>query len=225
MNKLPKSDMKQVAVLGLGRFGIELAKALGATDCEVLAVDRCEERIYEVADYVTHTVVADVSEERNLREIGITEFDCVVVAIGDDMQSSIITALNCKHMGVEYIVAKAQTAQHAEILEKIGVDYIVIPEADSAMKTARLLTQPQIDDIISVTADYSIAQVAVPSDWAGRKLSELNLRSHYGVNVLIVITNGGINTSPAADTVLAESDRLVIGGMSSDIKTLAGKLK
>ena len=212
MNKLPKSDMKQVAVLGLGRFGIELAKALGATDCEVLAVDRCEERIYEVADYVTHTVVADVS-------------DCVVVAIGDDMQSSIITALNCKHMGVEYIVAKAQTAQHAEILEKIGVDYIVIPEADSAKKTARLLTQPQIDDIISVTADYSIAQVAVPSDWAGRKLSELNLRSHYGVNVLIVITNGGINTSPAADTVLAESDRLVIGGMSSDIKTLAGKLK
>ena len=65
----------------------------------------------------------------------------------------------------------------------------------------------------------------MPSDWAGRKLSELNLRSHYGVNVLIVITNGGINTSPAADTVLAESDRLVIGGMSSDIKTLAGKLK
>ena len=119
-NKLPKSNMRQVAVLGLGRFGTELTKALYNSGCEVLAVDQNEDRIYEIADNATHAVATNVAEESNLRQIGITEFDGVVIAIGDNIQASIITALNCKEMGCNYIVAKAQNAKHARVLEKIG---------------------------------------------------------------------------------------------------------
>ena len=223
-NKLPKSNMRQVAVLGLGRFGTEIAKALYNSGCEVLAVDQNEDRIYEVADFTTHAVATNVAEESNLKQLGITEFDGVVIAIGDNIQASIITALNCKEMGCNYIVAKAQNAKHARVLEKIGVDYVIIPEADSAIKTARLLTQPQISDIVSITSNYSIAQVNVPDVWAGRKLSELDLRNRYDVNVLIVITKAGVNSMPSGDTVFSVGDKIVIGGESSSIKAFGDRL-
>ena len=223
-NKLPKSNMRQVAVLGLGRFGTEIAKALYNSGCEVLAVDQSEDRIYEVADFTTHAVATNVAEESNLKQLGITEFDGVVIAIGDNIQASIITALNCKEMGCNYIVAKAQNAKHARVLEKIGVDYVIIPEADSAIKTARLLTQPQISDIVSITSNYSIAQVNVPDAWAGRKLSEMDLRNRYDVNVLIVITKAGVNSMPSGDTVFSVGDKIVIGGESSSIKAFGDRL-
>ncbi len=223
-NKLPKSNMRQVAVLGLGRFGTEIAKALYNSGCEVLAVDQNEDRIYEVADFTTHAVATNVAEESNLKQLGITEFDGVVIAIGDNIQASIITALNCKEMGCNYIVAKAQNAKHARVLEKIGVDYVIIPEADSAIKTARLLTQPQISDIVSITSNYSIAQVNVPDVWAGRKLSEMDLRNRYDVNVLIVITKAGVNSMPSGDTVFSVGDKIVIGGESSSIKAFGDRL-
>ena len=223
-NKLPKSNMRQVAVLGLGRFGTEIAKALYNSGCEVLAVDQNEDRIYEVADVTTHAVATNVAEESNLKQLGITEFDGVVIAIGDNIQASIITALNCKEMGCNYIVAKAQNAKHARVLEKIGVDYVIIPEADSAIKTARLLTQPQISDIVSITSNYSIAQVNVPDAWAGRKLSEMDLRNRYDVNVLIVITKAGVNSMPSGDTVFSVGDKIVIGGESSSIKAFGDRL-
>ena len=223
-NKLPKSNMRQVAVLGLGRFGTEIAKALYNSGCEVLAVDQNEDRIYEVADFTTHAVATNVAEESNLKQLGITEFDGVVIAIGDNIQASIITALNCKEMGCNYIVAKAQNAKHARVLEKIGVDYVIIPEADSAIKTARLLTQPQISDLVSITSNYSIAQVNVPDVWAGRKLSEMDLRNRYDVNVLIVITKAGVNSMPSGDTVFSVGDKIVIGGESSSIKAFGDRL-
>ena len=223
-NKLPKSNMRQVAVLGLGRFGAELTKALYNSGCEVLAVDQNEDRIYEIADNATHAVATNVAEESNLRQIGITEFDGVVIAIGDNIQASIITALNCKEMGCNYIVAKAQNAKHARVLEKIGVDYVIIPEADSAVKTARLLTQPQISDIVNITSNYSIAQVAVPEDWAGKKLSEMNLRNRFDVNVLIVISGSGVNSMPSGETTFARGDKMVIGGESDSIKSFADRI-
>ena len=153
----------------------------------------------------------------NLKQLGITEFDGVVIAIGDNIQASIITALNCKEMGCNYIVAKAQNAKHARVLEKIGVDYVIIPEADSAIKTARLLTQPQISDIVSITSNYSIAQVNVPDAWAGRKLSEMDLRNRYDVNVLIVITKAGVNSMPSGDTVFSVGDKMLVTGPTTGV--------
>lgn len=224
-NNLPKSNMKQVAVLGLGRFGTEVTKALYSYGCEVLAVDESEEKTYEVADFATHTVATNVAEESNLKSIGITDFDAVIIAIGDNIQASIITALTCKEMGVNYIVAKAQNDKHAKVLKKIGVDYVVIPEADTAVKTARILTHPKINDLIEIAANYSLAEIDVPKEWIGRPLIDLDIRNRYAVNVLVVIgKNGDVNANPYGATVLGEGCKLIVGGNMDDIGALSSRL-
>ena len=217
--------MKQVAVLGLGRFGTEVTKALYSYGCEVLAVDENEEKTYEVADFATHTVTTNVAEESNLKSIGITDFDAVIIAIGDNIQASIITALICKEMGVNYIVAKAQNSKHAKVLKKIGVDYVVIPEADTAIKTARLLTHPKINDLIELAGGYSLAEIAVPKDWIGKALIDLDIRNRYAVNVLIVISKDGqVNANPYGATVLSEGSKLIVGGNISDIGAISSRI-
>ena len=217
--------MRQVAVLGLGRFGTEVTKALYSYGCEVLAVDENEEKTYEVADFATHTVTTNVAEESNLKSIGITDFDAVIIAIGDNIQASIITALICKEMGVNYIVAKAQNSKHAKVLKKIGVDYVVIPEADTAIKTARLLTHPKINDLIELAGGYSLAEIAVPKDWIGKALIDLDIRNRYAVNVLIVISKDGkVNANPYGATVLSEGSKLIVGGNISDIGALSSRI-
>ena len=224
-NNLPKSNMKQVAVLGLGRFGTEVTKALYSYGCEVLAVDENEEKTYEVADFATHTVTTNVAEESNLKSIGITDFDAVIIAIGDNIQASIITALNCKEMGVNYIAAKAQNEKHAKVLEKIGVDYVVIPEADTARKTARLLTHPKINDLIELAGGYGIAEIGVAEGWEGKMLSELDIRNRYRVNVLIAINGKGeVDANPSGTTKLERGSKLIVGGTKKDLDALSGKL-
>ena len=224
-NNLPKSNMKQVAVLGLGRFGTEVTKALYNFGCEVLAVDENEEKTYEVADFATHTVTTNVAEESNLKSIGITDFDAVIIAIGDNIQASIITALICKEMGVNYIVAKAQNSKHAKVLKKIGVDYVVIPEADTAIKTARFLTHPKINDLIEIAAGYSLAEIDVPKEWIGKPLIDLDIRNKYAVNVLVVINKKGeVNANPYGATVLDEGSKLIVGGNMDDIGALSSRM-
>ena len=225
INKLPVNKMKQVAVLGLGRFGTELTKSLASYGCEVLAVDESEEKTMAVAEYATHTASTNISEENNLRTLGIPDFDAVVIAIGDNIQASIIAALNCKEMGVNYIVAKAQNEKHAKVLEKIGVDYVVIPEADTARKTARILTHPKINDLIEIAGGYSIAQIDVPAHWASKPLKELKIRNKYSVNVLILIhPDGKVDANPLGDTVLPPYGKLIVGGSKKDLDNLSSKI-
>ena len=225
INKLPKFNMQQVAVLGLGRFGTELTKSLSECGCEVLAVDESEEKTNAVAEFATHTATTNVAEENNLRTLGIAEFDGVVIAIGDNIQASIITALNCKEMGVNYIAAKAQNEKHAKVLEKIGVDYVVIPEADTARKTARLLTHPKINDLIELAGGYGIAEIGVAEGWEGKTLSELDIRNRYRVNVLIAINGKGeVDANPSGTTKLERGSKLIVGGTKKDLDALSGKL-
>ena len=225
INKLPVNKMKQVAVLGLGRFGTELTKSLASYGCEVLAVDESEEKTMAVAEYATHTASTNISEENNLRTLGIPDFDAVVIAIGDNIQASIIAALNCKEMGVNYIVAKAQNEKHAKVLEKIGVDYVVIPEADTARKTARILTHPKINDLIEIAGGYSIAEIGVPSSWANKALKDLNIRYKYSVNVLILIhPDGKADANPSGDTVLPPDVKIIVGGSKKDLDNLSSKI-
>ena len=128
-------------------------------------------------------------------------------------------------MGVNYIVAKAQNSKHAKVLKKIGVDYVVIPEADTAIKTARLLTHPKINDLIELAGGYSLAEIAVPKDWIGKALIDLDIRNRYAVNVLIVISKDGqVNANPYGATVLSEGSKLIVGGNISDIGALSSRI-
>lgn len=219
LRKIKGVAPKQFAVLGLGRFGTEMVKALSAIGCEVLAVDVSEEKTAEVADIATYTVAADASEETTLKTLGITGFDVVVIAIGDNMQASIITAMTCKEMGVKKIVAKANNAKHAKVLEKIGVDSIIVPERDSAVRTATLLNNPQVDDIIELHAGYCIAEIELPSSWKNKTLAELNVRAKHKINVLVVTTSEDADPiAPESTTVFEEGQRILIGGLTADVK-------
>lgn len=218
-----KQNKKQIAVLGLGRFGAEIAKSLYNNGSEVLAVDADEERVATLEGYATNTAVADISDEAVLKQLAISSFDTVIVAIGDDMQSSIICSFICKELGCNHIIAKARDDKHAKILEKIGVDEVIIPEADSARKTATKLLNPQIHDLMELANGYSVAEFEIPKNWGGKSLATLMLPSKYSVNVLIVLENNEFKL-PTADTVLNENDKIVAGGRTKDLSRLADAL-
>ncbi len=222
MKKFKHTKNQQFAVLGLGKFGTEITKALYNYGYEVLAIDIDEEKINEVANYCTHSLVADVSEENTLRTVAIENFDTVVIAIGNNIQASIITALICKELGVKNIIAKAHNEKHGKVLNKIGVNQVIYPEAAMAVKVATTLINPNIQNHMEIVAGYSIAEIRIPDKWINKNLGELALRSEYAVNVLIIIrANDEVITAPTGDTILKEDDIIVVGGSNQDIENLS----
>lgn len=222
MKKFKHTKNQQFAVLGLGKFGTEITKAFYNYGYEVLAIDIDEEKVNEVANFCTHSLVADVSEESTLRTVAIENFDTVVIAIGNNMQASIITALICKELGVKNIIAKAHNEKHGKVLDKIGVNQVIYPEAAMAVKVATTLINPNIQNHMEIVAGYSIAEIRIPDKWVDKNLGELALRSEYAVNVLIIIrANDEVITAPTGDTVLKEDDIIVVGGSNQDIENLS----
>ena len=201
---------------------MEITKALYNYGYEVLAIDVDEEKINEVSNFCTHSIVADVSEESTLKSIAIDSFDTVIIAIGNNMQASIITALICKEMGVPNIIAKAHNDKHGKVLSKIGVNNVIYPEAAMAVKVATKLINPNIQNHMEIVSGYSIAEINIADKWAEKSLGELALRNQYAVNVLIIIrANDEVITTPSGDTVLNVDDILVIGGSNEDIERLS----
>jgi trk system potassium uptake protein TrkA len=172
---------KQFAVIGMGRFGSSVARTLYEMDYEVMGIDEDEERINENIQYVTHAVAADSTDEMALREIGIRNFDVVVVAIGADIQASILTVLILKELGVKKIVAKAQNERHGQVLYKVGADRVVFPERDMGVRVAHNLISANVLDFIELAEDYSVAEVVVSSKMVGKTLRQIDARARYGV--------------------------------------------
>ena len=217
MVKFNKRKLDQFAVIGLGRCGSELTRALVAGGKEVLAIDDNEERTQEVSAFATHTITADSTDENVLKAIEIASFDAVIVAIGD-IQASILTTLTCKELGVPYIIAKAYNDKHKKVLEKIGADYVMVPEADMAYKTANKLINQRLNDLMEVNDKYSIKEIAVPAAWSGKSLIELDVRKHFRINVILVLAGGEeVISSPGGDTVLSSVDHIIVGGINEDI--------
>lgn len=209
----------QFAVIGLGRFGGSLARELTSLGYEVLGIDLDEEAVEEMKDHLTHVVIADTTDEEVLKSLGIRNFDVVVVAIGEDIQASILTALLLKDLGVKQVVIKAASHLHGKVLTKIGVDRVIFPERDMGIRVAHQLASPSLLDYIELSKDYTIAEISVPGRLDGRSLKELNLRAKYGVNVVAINKkeNRGVNIAPTADDLLHEGDMLVIIGTNEQI--------
>ena len=223
LKRFKNQTNKQYAIIGLGRFGTQIAKVLTQNGYEVLAVDKCESKAAALSEIATHTVVADASDEATLRRLAIDNFDVVIIAIGEDMQASIVCALCCKELGAKYIVAKASNEKHAKILEKIGINKIVIPEADSALRTAMTLINPHVSEIMELEEGYSVAEVDVPESWVGDTLVGLKIRNRYNINVLLVIRADSAAVIPEPDTVFNAGDNIIIGGFSEDVKQFIRK--
>lgn len=209
---------KQFAVIGMGRFGSSVATSLYRLGYEVLAVDHNEEQIENVLNSVTHAVQADGTDEEALRAIGIRNFDVVVVAIGQDIQASILTSLILKDMGVEMLVVKAQTELHGKVLTKIGVDKVIFPERDMGLRLAHHLISPNILDYIELSEDHSIVEIHVTPLMVGKNLRELDIRAKYGCNVMAIKSDNGMNIAPRAEDIIKEDDVLIVVGSNEDLR-------
>ncbi|WP_028546826.1 potassium channel family protein [Paenibacillus taiwanensis] len=214
------ANKKQYAIIGMGRFGSSIARSLSNLGFEVLAIDSSEQRIQEIVNMVTHAVSADSTEEEALKALGVRNFDVVVVAIGQDIQASILTTLILKDLGVPMIVAKAQNELHGKVLSKIGADKVVFPERDMGTRVAHNLISPNILDYIELSDDHSIVEVRATGSMLGQNLIELDIRARFGCNVMAIKNNGHINISPLADYRLREEDILVIVGQNDNLKKL-----
>ena len=211
--------MKSFVVIGLGRFGLNLAKTLAALNNDVLAVDINPEKIDYISQYVTHAVAGDCKDEHTLEALGVRNMSCAVVAMSENVESSILITLMLKDLGVPYVVCKAQSELHARVLKQVGADKIVFPERDMGTKVAQNLSSANILDFIELSNKYSIVEISMPKAWVGKTLRELSLRANYGINVVALKdeSNETIDVSPNPDDVLNAEDILVVIGANDDI--------
>lgn len=204
--------MKSYVVIGLGRFGTEAARKLCELGCEVLAIDSKSELIQQVSGDVTQAVVADARDKDVLRALGVADFECGIVAIGNSLGDSVLATMNLKELGVPYVVCKAYDETHRQVLLKLGADQVVIPEQENASRLAKSLSSPNVLEYIELSRDYGIIEVPAPKSWQGKSLRELNVRAKLGVNIIAVEREGQINVSPAAEYQIAAGDIMVVLG-------------
>ena len=210
--------MKSYVVVGLGRFGSEVARQLYKCGCEVLAIDVRSELVQQIAPDVTHAVVGDSRDKEVLRALGAGDFDCAVIAIGEDLAASVLITMNMKELGVPYLVCKAHDDVHRRVLEKLGADRVVIPEQENAARLAKSLSSPNLLDYIELSEEYSIIELPAPQSWVGKNLKELNVRAKLGVNILAVRRNGKMDVSPSAEFAFADGDIVVVLGDAKALK-------
>ncbi|PYZ96431.1 potassium transporter Trk [Alteribacter lacisalsi] len=209
--------VKQFAVIGLGRFGGSVCRELHEMGHEVLAVDKVEDKVNEYAGFATHAVQLDSTDESALRSMGIGNFEHVVVAIGDNIQASILTTLVLKELGVTKVWVKAQNHYHHKVLEKIGADMVVHPELDMGKRIAHNMASEKVVDFIDLSDDYSIVELLATDKVNHRTLVDLNIRAKYGVTVLAFKREENMNISPMPDDEIVKGDILVVMGHKNDL--------
>lgn len=224
---------RQFAVIGLGRFGSSVARILVNAGYEVLAIDENEERIKEIGDLVTEAVELDATDEKALRAVGIEDVDVAIVAIGTDMQASILITLLLKEIGVKEVVAKAINARHGRILQKIGADKVVFPEREMGERLAQTLITPGVLEQIELAPGHSILEIVAPKAFVGKTIRDLDIRAKYGANIITIkkkvpqLTKAGetdfvetVNIVPKADDKIEKGDHLVVVGKDENLTKL-----
>lgn len=212
--------MKSYIVVGLGRFGTQVAKKLYELGCEVLAIDNSNTIVQQLSNDVTHAVVADARDKEVLRALGAKDFDCAVVAIGDSLADSVLATMNLKELGIPKVVCKASNETHRQVLKKLGADQVVIPEQENADRLAKSLASRNVLDYIELSDDYGIVEVPAPGVWQDKSLIELNVRAKLGVNILAVRRGGEITVSPSAEFRILQGDVLVVLGDTAALNAM-----
>lgn len=205
-----------VLVIGMGRFGSALARELMRTGHEVLGVDSDERLVQAMSSELTHCVKADTTDEAALRELGVTEFDSAVVAIGADLEASILTASLLLRLGVPTVWAKANSDSHGLILSQLGVHQVIFPEKEMGTRVAHRVSGESLD-YIPIDKDFVMVKSNVADAFAGKTLAELKIRSTYGVTV-VAVTHGDGQYIPAfPETVLNAGDQIVVAGQTKPL--------
>ncbi len=211
---------KSYAVLGLGRFGKELALQLARGGADVLAVDRDRNVVEDVADEVTRAVTADLKDKDALLELGVAQCDEVILSVGSDLSASVLALMNLKAIGVRHLICKAYDEVHREILLKLGADRVLIPEQEFAGKLAAQMLTPGIRDYLQLTERFSILEISAPEIWHEKTLGHLNIRGKYNITVITIRRGETVIPSPGADETIRKDDILVLAGMQKDLAVL-----
>ncbi|QMS85674.1 potassium channel family protein [Candidatus Xianfuyuplasma coldseepsis] len=207
---------KSFAVIGMGRFGQSVVVELINKDVDVLVIDRDPERIARMSQIATHAVTLDTTDVQALKEVGISSIDCVVVAIGKDLQSSILTTLILKDLGVETVIVKVQNADHAKVVEKLGADEIIQPEQQSGKRLASKIVSDNVLDYIDLNESHSFIVVNATTKIIDSTIINLDVRNKFKINV-VAIRRGEDVIIPNADTVIEQEDQLLLIGNNTDL--------
>lgn len=216
-----RNKKHEFAVIGLGRFGRAVAKTLSEKGFNVLGVDRDPQIVQHVSEYCTQSVVLNSTDEDALRALDIASFDTVIVAIGSDLESNIITTVALKALGVRRVICKAQTRRQKDILLRVGADQVVQPEADAGRRLALELSAPNLLDQIPFGDTHSILEIRVPGSIIGKTLAEVDFRNRFGATVVAVKHEQAVTIAPAAEYRLDSSDVIVVIGQTETMGRLA----
>jgi len=208
---------KEFAVIGLGRFGGSICRALSEEGMEVMAMDIDEDKVNGFSSIVSHAVVGDSTDEGVLKSLGIRNFDHVIVAIGDNVHASILTTLILKELGVKHITVKAQNDYHEKVLSKIGADQIVHPERDMGKRIAHNIISNNVLDYLELSDEHSIVEIVASENMDGKSLIDLDIRAKYGINIVAIKRDKNIIVSPQATELILDGDILIVIGADTDI--------
>ncbi len=213
--------MKEFAVIGLGRFGVSLAERLIDLGHNVLAIDVSAEKVQDASEIIDHAVVADATDEDDLRALGMRNFDVVVVAIGENIQASILCTVLLKELDVKTVITKAVSDLHGKVLERVGADKVVFPERDMGQKLAYSLSASNVIDYMVLSNEYGIEEIRIPKKLCGITLEKLKLRAKYGLNIIgIKKENGTYIHNVGADTVFEVNDIAIVAGSYKGLRIM-----
>ncbi len=213
--------MKSVLVVGLGRFGRYISKELYQKDVDCFGIDIEEDRIDLSMPYLTNAQIGDATDPDFMESIGVDNFDCCIVTIGDNFQNSLVITNLLKELGAPNVISKAGNDVHAKFLLKNGADEIIFTEKETAERLATRLSYDNIFDCIELTDDYSIFEIAVPQSWVGKSIIELNVRSKYNVTILATLNEGILSPMPSPNHIFTPYERIMVLGEAKDIKKVA----
>jgi len=223
--------MKRVGIVGAGKFGSSLARSLVERGVEVLVIDRNRDVVDHMAGVVAKAMEGDATEEGTLDAAGFRDCDITVVAVGSDMESSVLTTLMLKEMKIPCVIAKAAGDVHGKVLQKVGADRVVYPDRDVAARLARSLVSPSVLDYVEVAEGISVLEIAAPMEFVGKTLGELQIRKKYGVTVLVLrrVQQDGAKqetiVSPDADDTVELGDTIVIFGLDEKLRRLEQEIR
>ena len=210
--------MKSILLIGLGRFGRHIAENLYELKHQVMAVDKKEDRVNAVLDFVTNAVIGDSTNEEFLKSLGVGNYDVCMVCIGDDFQSSLETTSLLKELGAKNVVSRAARDVHAKFLLRNGADEVVYPERQLAKWSAIRYTSDHIFDYVELGKEYSIFEIEIPNEWDGKTVSAIDIRGRFGINIMAIRRDGRLDINITPDMVLTAGCHMLVLGSNKNIE-------
>lgn len=217
--------MKSFCIIGLGKLGQTIAETLTADGKEVLVIDVDADKINMIADNVTNAIIGDCTNDAVLKAAGVTDYECAIVCIAENINANVLLTLKLKEMGIKKVISRAINDGHRRVLEKVGADMIIFPEKDIGERLAFTLSRDRVTDFMEFKG-FQIAEITVPEKWIGKTVIELDVRKKYGINIIAVTSEDGtVNVSPSATRPFTKGDLVSIVGSDEQVQDCLKKFE